>query len=468
MNRQRRRRQPPNKYSQAADSSKRQRQSTGRLQEPSRQAFRADRPEVVNMTFEGESDTTLHNEQEPTYSGRSQASTVRTQTRQNSGQKRQNPVQTRQTPNLSKAHGPVINIVSEADEPRSLSRVDQGFNERSDQRRPDSHDTGRTVRMMPVSEASTRSNPSSGGTATDSMNQRESGPSQTSQTSVAGSISGSQTQENGMFSFSNEHPSVTVNNKLQDPQPPELMTSIFDPVSSNVSMKMKEKIWNGEFIDLGSLLKSNQSMANDLDIEGELTIKGGSISIMPKKASSINNIHVWTSAFIIYASVLLEKWPEKGAEYFKYMQIVRLAASRGCSGGWILYDEQYRLRKSRSPTTSWGVVDGELWMLCVTTPNNSSYGNYSSQNQSNNSAYSNYGTQNQSNNSAYGNFNNQSQGVGGNNRFTQQGKNAKQSHKLYCRLFNRGLVCNFGKLCKFLHKCQKCNGNHPASRCMYH
>jgi hypothetical protein len=40
----------------------------------------------------------------------------------------------------------------------------------------------------------------------------------------------------------------------------------------------------------------------------------------------------------------------------------------GVNGGWVQYDEQFRLRKARYPTSSWGVVDMELWLLCVATP----------------------------------------------------------------------------------------------------
>jgi hypothetical protein len=51
--------------------------------------------------------------------------------------------------------------------------------------------------------------------------------------------------------------------------------------------------------------------------------------------------------------VMLEKWPNKGHEYFKYMYNVRLAAERGSETGWITYDEQFRLMKARFPTSTW-------------------------------------------------------------------------------------------------------------------
>ena len=81
-------------------------------------------------------------------------------------------------------------------------------------------------------------------------------------------------------------------------------------------------------------------------------IKGGQLTVVQQKKSPINNIHVWTSAFIIYMGVMLEKWPNKGHEYLKYMYNVRLAAERGFGTGWVTYDEQFRLRKSPSPTSA--------------------------------------------------------------------------------------------------------------------
>ena len=51
--------------------------------------------------------------------------------------------------------------------------------------------------------------------------------------------------------------------------------------------------------------------------------------------------------------VMLEKWPNKGHEYLKYMYNVRLAAERGSGTGWITYDEQFRLIKARFPTSTW-------------------------------------------------------------------------------------------------------------------
>jgi hypothetical protein len=43
--------------------------------------------------------------------------------------------------------------------------------------------------------------------------------------------------------------------------------------------------------------------------------------------------------------ILLEKWPFRAREYLIYMQNIRLAASSCQNNGWLVYDEQYRLKK---------------------------------------------------------------------------------------------------------------------------
>ena len=154
---------------------------------------------------------------------------------------------------------------------------------------------------------------------------------------------------------------------LQINTAPSYTTSMYDPVGANIPLKIKEKIWAGEYIELSLLLKSAKDLIHDPQYNGDLAVKGGQLAVVQQKPSQIKNIHVWTSAYMIYMGVMLEKWPNKGQEYLKYMYNVRLAAERGSGTGWVAYDEQYRLRKARFPFTSWGDIDMELWLLYVAT-----------------------------------------------------------------------------------------------------
>jgi hypothetical protein len=151
----------------------------------------------------------------------------------------------------------------------------------------------------------------------------------------------------GMGNFVN-----SFEGRLQVSQSLSVISSVFDPISSHILVKIKEKIWKGEFIDLNLFLKSAKDLVNEPSLEGELAIKGRIFTVVNQKKNSINNIRVWTSTFMIYASVMLEKFTNNGQEYLMYMQTVRKAASRGVNGGWVQYDEQFRLRKTHYPTSS--------------------------------------------------------------------------------------------------------------------
>ena len=102
-------------------------------------------------------------------------------------------------------------------------------------------------------------------------------------------------------------------------------------------------------------------------MDGDFVLKGGIFTVVNKKPGSINSIHSWSTAFMIFMNIMHEKWPFKAQEYLKYMQCIRLAASRGYNIGWIAYDEQYRLKKTRLPFSSWALIDQELWVLYVAT-----------------------------------------------------------------------------------------------------
>ena len=145
---------------------------------------------------------------------------------------------------------------------------------------------------------------------------------------------------------------------------------------------------------------------------------------------------------MIYGSVMLEKWPNKGLEFFKYMQTARMAASKGYSGGWVHYDEQFRLRKVFSPFSSLGYVDMELWLLRVSTPNVSPSFNTGLSNDNNHQLHS-----------------------GNSSTSVASSQNVEQRRVFTCRLFNNKGTCTFGKNCKFTHKCSKCNGSHPYLEC---
>jgi len=198
---------------------------------------------------------------------------------------------------------------------------------------------------------------------------------------------------------------------------PAQMFSINDSLGFHVSQQLKDKIFKGEYIELGLLLDKSNSEVNKhltIDFEGQLVLK-------PKTVKPVTDINMWLDAFIIYTSIYTSVHPESTQGMLKYMYNVKLGASR-CNGlGWRDYDQQYRLKKAQSPTSPWGLVDQELWLLFMQrTP-------------------------------MY------------NNPQSPQAKGSNiQGRKCY-EYNNRGRCTH--PYCRYSHSCLKCDGRHPAANC---
>lgn len=191
------------------------------------------------------------------------------------------------------------------------------------------------------------------------------------------------------------------------------ISSVCDDMSLHVSQNIKEKIWKGEYVDLATLLPK-KTVSHD-NINQTIKVINGELVIKPKEPSmKIETIETWTDAFFIFMNIFLCKHPEVAQDMLHYMNSVRQGARRTLD--YKKYDEQYRLRKARNPSSSWASVDGELWLL------------YSSQNI-----------------------------FSGQSRVSSviKGNCFDFNNKGFCSKFN----------CNFSHKCIKCLGNHSALNC---
>lgn len=189
--------------------------------------------------------------------------------------------------------------------------------------------------------------------------------------------------------------------------------SVCDDMSLHVSQTMKEKVWKGEYIDLATLLPK-KTVSHDNQNQ-TIKVINGELVIKPKEPSlKIDTIETWTDAFFIFMNIFLCKHPEAAQDMLHYMNSVRQGARRTLD--YKKYDEQYRLRKMRNPSSSWASVDGELWLL------------YSCQNEQ-----------------------------------TVQSRQLSVV-KGTCYDFNNKGVCSKFR-CNFIHKCIKCQGNHSALNC---
>ncbi|VDI22162.1 Hypothetical predicted protein [Mytilus galloprovincialis] len=102
--------------------------------------------------------------------------------------------------------------------------------------------------------------------------------------------------------------------------------SIHDTMGEHVPFKIKEQIWEGKFIELHSLLRTQKAM-EEVD-EGDLKLKRGNVCIEKISSSVYLSINEWTSAFMVFNSVYIDKYSTRAQELLKYMRDIRLAATR--------------------------------------------------------------------------------------------------------------------------------------------
>jgi hypothetical protein len=154
-------------------------------------------------------------------------------------------------------------------------------------------------------------------------------------------------------------------------QPTHEYHSISLPIDCRISIKLKNKIWNDEYIDFGSLL-SNPMSGNKFQLSFSSSDAGlpPSLSVEPiSKAKKITNISGWMNAFRIFVGVYAQKYPHESPALVKYRDIVQDLAKRGQN--WQFYDENFRfLHQTQRSSLSWANVHWELWLRSQHTSQN--------------------------------------------------------------------------------------------------
>jgi hypothetical protein len=129
---------------------------------------------------------------------------------------------------------------------------------------------------------------------------------------------------------------------------------------------LKDQIWNLEYIDLSLLLRQHFNFPNEN--QNCIAVDNGRLvlqSVNKPAKKHIENISMWTDAFINYAKVLITKHPLLAGDLFMYMAIIRCAISDATFDRVYMYDQQFRLRMSLNPTNSWSQIDGTLWLRFI-------------------------------------------------------------------------------------------------------
>ena len=214
---------------------------------------------------------------------------------------------------------------------------------------------------------------------------------------------------------------------------PYALTSVCDPLGSNIPIATKEKIWKGEFVELSALLSSERPVRSQQQQRWAFSTQGQSIIAQQaaEEGKEIKGIFSWTNAFLIFASVFLEKHAGRAQELIKYAASIREFAQKMPNTAWLKYDHDFRRKMARNPQALWSSIDMELYakMLLQSTPNigwKPATPSAAQQTPQRN--------------------------------FRSQGRT--------CFAYNAGTCTKTDSACQYAHRCQTCNKpGHPRGRC---
>jgi hypothetical protein len=212
---------------------------------------------------------------------------------------------------------------------------------------------------------------------------------------------------------SSEGNGTNASSELSLPSP---FNSVASPLGAHIPQTLKDKIWNNEFVPFNKLLPQEPRSEN----QNQLVFEEGVFVLKPKHAEKkIANFLQWLDAFLVYASIYVQKHPSQAIPLLRYISTMKKGASNH-NLGWIDYDVQFRLKKSVDSSLSWGSIDSELWLFYMQP--------------------------------------------GQGQKSLQTNSTYNKQYQLKCYDFNYQGYCQ-KQNCKYFHQCIKCHASHPMLYC---
>ncbi|VDI03187.1 Hypothetical predicted protein [Mytilus galloprovincialis] len=204
------------------------------------------------------------------------------------------------------------------------------------------------------------------------------------------------------------------------------------PLAYHVNEKIRNIIFNNEYVDFAALLPQTQSTE-------EIHVIATGVKLMTTSNSNpkaISSMHQWNNAFDIFLSIYLTKYPHMMLDLIKYGNNMRKLGYESGIQAVKLYDEEFRkLRVVHR--LDWVILHDELYRLATAIKHS---GNYQQHSQSS------------------GSKNSRSPFLGK----TQQ-KQGKYPNGFCWRYCDTGMCGS--KACKLKHQCVHCGQKHASDIC---
>lgn len=207
---------------------------------------------------------------------------------------------------------------------------------------------------------------------------------------------------------------------VDEDQPPPVagvvpMTNI---VSYNLSLgalvsdKVKQAIWNNEFVEMSLLLPKHSIPEDDTLVLHE----DGKLAIKTKQPNKLLTIGQWLTAFHVFIDIYVQKLPAEISGLLAYINLVRDLERAYGTAAFNTYDRNFRAHR-QTQALPWGVMHAELWIRS-TMPS-----------------------------------------------VAQQGRpRSSPVRTKVCQGYNKPSGCSYVP-CKFAHTCSHCGKKHPMFSC---
>jgi len=230
-----------------------------------------------------------------------------------------------------------------------------------------------------------------------------------------------------------------------------------------VPLKIAEKIWAWEFVDMVDLLPEQWAVKKDVHLLAQL---------MPaRRRRQIEDINVWLQCFISYVSVMSRRFPSDVVELLAYMAHIHRTSLEFPDKAWVEYDTTFRMQAASSGNRRWSCVNPSIY--AVSFSGKASAGKRCELCSSSAHATRECSLAADDVDVAYGwrmvksvvaslaSSSQETRPSG--NRLMLADRRESQSAPEVCRRFNAG-KCVYAK-CARRHVCSACDGSHPAISC---
>ena len=145
----------------------------------------------------------------------------------------------------------------------------------------------------------------------------------------------------------------------------------FFHVTCHLDANLKDKIAQGEFVDLERLLPKSVKMvhANE-DRRVQLVQRDGEMYFAPvtDKDSRIGGIRKWEQAFRVYAAVYCQAYPGRSSKIWQYVHIINSAAAFYVWENVAEYDFVFCHLMAQNPERSWAKTYAQMWNIALREP----------------------------------------------------------------------------------------------------